>query len=112
VLCTQRMCGASFESASALATTRDSTTRRSHPAATQLPVTDLDQPARLPQIALHQLARPLDRALKGAPPLTAGANLPNVVVEDRLAAASPAADGLARAWVPSQGWLLESRCPF
>src|SRR5207248_8774249 len=51
-----------------------------------LPVTDRDQPTRLPQIALHQLPRPIDRALERARYEEPRTDLPDVVIEDRLAA--------------------------
>ena len=45
-----------------------------HPPATPLPMPDRDMLPRLPQIALHQLARPIDRPLKrpGRPRTAAG----------------------------------------
>ena len=54
--------------------------------AAQLPVTDRDPLARLPQIALHQLPRPIDRPLKRAPHLEPRTDLADVVIEDRLPA--------------------------
>src|SRR4051794_11757924 len=47
---------------------------------------DPNRLARLPQIALHQLARAIDRALKGATDEEPGSDLAHVVIEDRLAA--------------------------
>jgi hypothetical protein len=44
--------------------TRPATLTRHHPATAALPVTDRDVLRRFPQIALHQLARPIDRPLK------------------------------------------------
>ena len=60
--------------------------RRHHPAAARLPVPDRDQLARLPQIALHQLTRPIDRPLKRPPHQEPRPNLTHIVIEDRLAA--------------------------
>ena len=57
-----------------------------HPATPGLAVTDRDQLARLPQIALHQLPRPIDGPLKRAPGHKPRPDLAHVVIEDRLAA--------------------------
>ena len=59
--------------------------RRHHIPAALLPVTDRDQVPGLPQIALHQLTRPIDRPLKGATHLKPRTDLANVVIKDRLA---------------------------
>ena len=85
-----RMSGASLEKTSAPATTRDQHSSAGHhiPAA-PLPVTDRDQLPGLPQIALHQLARPIDRPLKRAPHHKPRPDLPDIVIEDRLAAHIP-----------------------
>ena len=57
-----------------------------HVAAAGLPVADRDRLARLPQIALHQLPGPIDRALERAPHQEPRPHLAHVIVEDRLAA--------------------------
>jgi hypothetical protein len=57
-----------------------------HPAAPELAVTDRDRLTRLPQVALHELARPVDRALEGPWAQVPRADLADEVVKDRLAA--------------------------
>jgi hypothetical protein len=49
-------------------------------------VADRDRRVRLPEIALDQFPRPVDRALERALDQEAGTELSHVVVEDRLAA--------------------------
>lgn len=49
-------------------------------------MTDRDVLARLPQIALHQLTRPIDRPLKRPRGQEPRADVANVVIKDRLAA--------------------------
>ena len=49
-------------------------------------MTDRDLLARLPQIALHQLARPIDRPLKRPRPQEPRPDLADIVIEDRLPA--------------------------
>ena len=49
-------------------------------------MTDRDQLPRLPQIALHQLARPIDRPLEPPRPQGPRPDLADEVVEHRLAA--------------------------
>jgi len=55
-------------------------------AAAGMPVPDRDRFARLPQITLRQLPRPIHGALERAPNQEPGPPLAHVVVEDRLAA--------------------------
>jgi glyoxylase-like metal-dependent hydrolase (beta-lactamase superfamily II) len=57
-----------------------------HPATPHLAMTDRDQLARLPQIALRQLARTVERALERPLDHEPRPDLAHVVVEDRLAA--------------------------
>ena len=81
------MSGASLQKISVPAIARDQhTSHGHHPAAALLPVPDRDQLPRLPQIALHQLARPIDRPLERPLDQEPRPDLPHVVVEDRLAA--------------------------
>ncbi len=50
-----------------------------------LTVTDRDQLPRLPQIALHQLARPINRSLERPGSQIPRPDLANEVIKDRLA---------------------------
>ncbi len=70
----QRMSGASLEKINAPAIARDQHSSHGHDLpAPLLPMPDRDQLPRLPQIALHQLPRPIDRPLKRpGRPRTAG----------------------------------------
>ncbi len=83
-----RMSGASLEKISAARDhPRPAHLTGHHPPATPLPMTDRDEPPRLPQVALDQLARPIHRPLKR--PRSAQEprpDLAHVVIEDRLAA--------------------------
>lgn len=58
-----------------------------------LPMPDRDQLAGLPQIALHQLPRAIDRPLKRPRPKEPRADLTDKVIEDRLAAPIPKVGG-------------------
>jgi hypothetical protein len=55
-----------------------------HPATTQLTVADRNVPPRLPQIALDQLTRPIDRPLERPRYNEPGTNLADEVIKDRL----------------------------
>src|SRR5437588_13017916 len=81
------MSAASFENTSAPANTRD---QHSSAVTTQpragLPVADRDRLTRLPQVALHQLARPVHRTLKPPADQKPRPHRPHVLVEDRLPA--------------------------
>ncbi len=59
---------------------------RDDPPTAGLPITDRDVPARLPQIALDQLRRPINRPLERALHQEPRPHLAHVVIEDRLAA--------------------------
>ena len=64
--------------------------RRDDPAAAGLAIADRDVLARLPQIALDQLRRPIDRPLERALDQEPRPHLADIVIKDRLAA--PIAD--------------------
>ena len=63
------------------------------PATPLLPVPNRDQLRGLPQIALHQLPWAIDRPLKRPRPQKPRADLPDIVVKDRLAAGIPKLGG-------------------
>ena len=82
-----RMSGASLLKISVPAIARDQhTSHGHHPATAPLPVPDRDLLGRLPQIALHQLPRPIDRPLKRPRRQEPRPDLADIVIKDRLAA--------------------------